>query len=124
MSSSLIISDLNYCMGNMSGSLIISDLNYLQTLDQSSSVVGGGSVYAGTVTTTNIGLGYAVAGAGAVAIGQTTYTNTQTNTTVKNLGMLNYSIADATAIAYAKTGDQKASYSSFNTSIFMNFTHV
>ncbi|MEG4502250.1 TonB-dependent receptor [Microcoleus sp. F6_B4] len=124
MSSSLIISDLNFCMVNMSSSLIISDLNYLQPLAQSSIVVGGSSVYAGTVTTTNIGLGYAVAGADAVAIGQTTYTNTQTNTTVKNLGMLNYSIADATAIAYAKTGDREASFSSFNTSIFLNFTNI
>jgi hypothetical protein len=102
--------------------LIISDLSYLQSINESS-IVYGGNVYAGTVTTTTTGLGYATAGAGAVAIGETTYTNTQSKTNVKNLGSLDYSRADATATAYAKTGNQTASSRSSSTSISLDLTN-
>jgi hypothetical protein len=102
--------------------LIISDLSYLQPINESS-IVYGGNIYAGTVTTTTTSPGYATAGAGAVAIGETTYTNTQTKTNVKNLGSLDYSRADATATAYAKTGNQTASSQNSSTSISLNLTN-
>lgn len=102
--------------------LIISDLSYLQPINESS-VVYGGNIYAGTVTTTTTGLGSATAGAGAVAIGETTHTNAQTKTNVKNLGSLASSRADATATAYAKTGNQTASSRSDSTSISLVITN-
>ncbi|GAX39887.1 hypothetical protein NIES4075_08490 [Tolypothrix sp. NIES-4075] len=102
--------------------LIISDLSYLQSIDESS-IVYGGNVYAGTVTTTTTGLKYATADAGAVAIGETTYTNAQTKTNVQNLGSLDYSRADATATAYAKTGNQTALSRSSSTSISLDLTN-
>ncbi|WP_254173881.1 TonB-dependent receptor [Planktothrix pseudagardhii] len=108
----------------MSSFLIISDLSYLQPITESNIVLGGGSVYASTNTITATGSGYAVAGAGAGAIGEITYTNTNTKTRVKTVGSLNYSKSDATAIAYAKTGNETASSSSFDTSILLNLTSV
>jgi|JI7StandDraft_1071085.scaffolds.fasta_scaffold43095_2 hypothetical protein len=113
----------NYREAAMKNCLIISDLSYLQPITESSIVVGGGKVYAGTDTITATGYGYALAGAGAVAIGETTYTNTQTKTNVQKLGFLSSSSADATAIAYARTGNQTASSQSSNTSISLVVTN-
>ncbi|HEY9865723.1 MAG TPA: hypothetical protein V6D21_16245 [Candidatus Obscuribacterales bacterium] len=107
----------------MKNCLIISDLSYLQPITESSIVVGGGKVYAGTDTITATGYGYALAGAGAVAIGETTYTNTQTKTNVKKLGFLSSSDANASATAYAKTGKQTALSRSNNTSMSLVVTN-
>lgn len=99
--------------------LIISDLTYLEPINESEStvVVGGGNVYADTFATTTAEPGYAIAVAGAVATGNDTYTNTAANTTVKDLGSLEYSRAKATGTAYAKTGNQTASSTIRSTSI-------
>jgi len=104
--------------------LIISDLSDLQPIIKSEILVGGSNVYAVTNTTTNTGVGYAVAVANAVAIGEMTYTNTNTKTEVKKVGSLNSSKSDATAIAYAKTGNKTVSSSSFDTSISLNLTYI
>ncbi|MEA5572990.1 TonB-dependent receptor [Calothrix sp. UHCC 0171] len=101
--------------------LIISDLSYLQSINNSSLLVGG--AYAGAVTTTKTSQGFATAGAGAVAIGETTYTYTKTKATVKNRGSLDYSRADATALAYARTGNKIASSRDRNTSISLYLTN-
>ncbi|MEG4272371.1 MULTISPECIES: TonB-dependent receptor [unclassified Microcoleus] len=99
--------------------LIISDLSYLEPINESeiTVVVGGGNVYADTFATTAAGRGYAIAVAGGLAIGNQTYTNTVTNTTVKDLGNLEYSRAYATGTAYANTGNQTASSTIRSTSI-------
>lgn len=112
---------LKTCGVGVKNFLIISDLSHLQPINDSSIVVGG--VYAGTVTSTKTGRGYATAGAGAIAIGETSYTNTQTKATVRNKGSLDYSRADATAIAYARTGNQIASSRKSSTSISLYFTN-
>lgn len=101
----------------MKSSLIISDLSYLEPINESNIVVGGGNVYAGTFATTSAGHGYAIAVVGASAIGNNTYTNTTANTTVKDLGSLEFSIAKATGTAYATTGNQTASSTIRSTSI-------
>ena len=97
--------------------LIISDLSYLQPIKESNLVIGGSNVYADTFATTTAGSGSAIAVAGGFAIGNDTYTNTRANTTVKDLGSLEYSKAKATATAYAKTGNQTASSTFRSTSI-------
>lgn len=101
----------------MKNLLIISDLSYLEPINESSIVLGGGNVYADTFATTTAGSGSAIAVAGGLAIGDETYTNTTANTTVKDLGSLEYSRAKATATAYAKTGNQTASSTIRSTSI-------
>ncbi len=101
--------------------LIISDLSYLQPIkEESSIVVGGGNVYAGTFATTTVGFGSAIAVAGGLAIGDETYTSTVSNTTVKDWGSLEYSRAYATATAYARTGNETASstFRSYSSSYF------
>lgn len=99
--------------------LIISDFSYLNPINESEStvIVGGGNVYADTFSTTKAEPGYAIAVAGGFAIGNQTYTNAVTNTTVKDLGCLEYSRAYATGTAYAKTGNQTASSTIRSTSI-------
>ncbi|MEG4028669.1 MULTISPECIES: TonB-dependent receptor [unclassified Microcoleus] len=97
--------------------LIISDLSYLEPIKESTVIVGGGNVYGDTFATTTAEPGYAIAVAGGFAIGNQTYTNTLTNTTVKDLGSLEYSRANATATAYARTGNQSASSTIRTTSI-------
>ncbi len=106
----------------MSNLLIISDLSYLKPIIKSELVLGGRSVYASTSTTANTGVGYAVAVGNAVAIGEMTYTNTNTKAEVKKVGSLNSSKSNSKAIAYAKTGNETASSSSFHTSISLNLT--
>ncbi|MEG4197526.1 TonB-dependent receptor [Microcoleus sp. Pol12A5] len=101
----------------MKNVLIISDLSYLEPIDESSVVVGGGNVYAGTYATTSAGPGYALAVVGASAIGSDTYTSTGANTTVKDFGSLEFSRAKATGTAYATTGNQTASSTIRSTSI-------
>ncbi|MFH7028979.1 MAG: TonB-dependent receptor [Heteroscytonema crispum UTEX LB 1556] len=101
--------------------LIISDLNYLHPINETSIVVGG-NVYAGTVTATTASPGSATAVAGAGAIGETTYTDAQSKITVKHRGSLNDSRAEATAIAYARTGDETASSSSRSISRSLQIT--
>ncbi|MEG4625340.1 TonB-dependent receptor [Microcoleus sp. w1-18aA5] len=99
--------------------LIISDLSYLEPINESESTVvqGGSNVYADTFATTTAEPGYAIAVAGGLAIGNETYTNAVTNTTVKDLGSLEYSRANSTARAYARTGNQSASSTIRSTSI-------
>ncbi|MEG3848876.1 TonB-dependent receptor [Microcoleus sp. herbarium19] len=93
----------------MKNVLIISDLSYLEPIKDSSIVVGGRNPYASTFATTTVGPGSAFAVAGALAIGDDTYTSTEANTTVKDLGSLEYSKAYATGTAYGKIGDEIAS---------------
>ena len=101
----------------MKSSLIISELSYLEPINESSIVVGGKGVYADTYATTSAGPGYALAVVGALAIGDETYTSTAANTTVKDLGSLEFSRAKATGTAYATTGNQTASSTIRSTSI-------
>lgn len=97
--------------------LIISDLSYLEPIDESSIVAGGRKVSASTYGTTEAGPGYAIAVVGAFATGHDTYTNTTANTTVKDLGSLEFSRAKATGTAYATNGGQTASSTFRSTSI-------
>ncbi|MGB8690922.1 MAG: TonB-dependent receptor [Microcoleus sp.] len=103
----------------MKNSLIISELSYLEPIKESESsvVVGGQGVYADTVATTTAGPGYAIAVVGAFATGNDTYTNTTANTTLKDLGSLEFSRAKATGTAYASTRNQTASSTIRSTSI-------
>jgi hypothetical protein len=113
----------NICLNNSAIKIgKISDLSYLQPINESSIVVGG-NIYAGTVTTTKTGVGYATSGAGAVAIGDTTYTNAQSKTNVQNLGSLASSKADAIGTAYARNENRTASSQSISTSISLELTN-
>lgn len=105
----------------MKNFLIISDLSHLQPIKDSSVVVGG--VYADTFTLTSTNPEFATADAGAVAIGETTYTNTQTKTTVTKRGIFDYLRADATAIAFAMTGNKIAISWMSSTSISLYLTN-
>ncbi|BAZ15620.1 hypothetical protein NIES4071_74920 [Calothrix sp. NIES-4071] len=102
-------------------SLTISDLSYLQDINESSAVEGG-NTNAVTATVTSSGPGYAIAGASSFASGQATYAGTQTNTNVQNIGLFKSSTADATARAFAQTGNQIAISSSSSTSIWLSIT--
>jgi hypothetical protein len=101
----------------MKNALIISDLSYLEPIDERSIVVGGRNVSASTYGTTSAGPGYAIAVVGAFATGDNTSTNTGANTTVQDLGSLQFSRAKATGTAYATNGDQTASSTFRSTSI-------
>lgn len=105
----------------MKNCLVIFDLNYLQDINDST--ITGGSVSAGGFTSTEADRDSALATAGAFAIGDSTYTNTKTNAVNRNIGLVDYSSADATAASYAHSDNQTASYrgSSGSTSIELDY---
>jgi hypothetical protein len=110
------------CEVSMRNFLIISDLSYLQPINESAIVLGG-KVYADTFAATTAERELATADAGAVARGDNTLASTQTSTTVGSRGRLDYSRANATAIAYARTGNQIASSRSSSSSIGLYITN-
>ena len=105
----------------MKNCLVISDLSYLQDINDSA--ITGGYVSANGFTSTQTDLWSAEAVAGAFAVGDRTYTKTKTNAVTKNFGSVNYSSANATAMSYAYSDNQTASYwsSDSSTSIELNY---
>ena len=99
----------------MKNCLVISDLNYIEKIDDST--IMGGYVWAQGFTSTQTDIGSAEAVAGAFAIGDRSYTETNTNAVTKDIGSVNYSSANATAMSYARSGNQTASYWSSSSSI-------
>ena len=99
----------------MKNCLVIDDLDYLQNTDEG--ILVGGYVSAGGSTSANTNSDSANASANAYASGDSTYTDTRTRTVVKDLGLVDYSSAKSTAKAYARSGNETASYWSDSSSI-------
>jgi hypothetical protein len=98
--------------------LIITDLSYLQETDTGATVKGG-SVYVDTATATD--LNYAVALAMANAQGEYTITDTDTLARIIYYGNFTLGLANARAMAFARTGNIIERSSSFHDSTSLNF---
>ena len=98
----------------MKNCLTISDLNYLEHVGKSN--ILGGYVYTDSYSSSEATADYSSAEAGAVAYGENTSTYTETDAAKYNWGYLEYSIAEATASAYAQTGAYTSSSQSNHSS--------
>lgn len=105
----------------MNNCLVISDLSYLH--DVNDSAITGGYVSANGFTSTKTDPWSAEATAGAFAVGDRTYTQTKTNAVTKNIGSINYSSANATAMSYAYSDNQTATYWSSSSSISIELNY-
>ena len=105
----------------MKNCLVISDLNYLEEISNNSII--GGYVSVGGFTATHTSPQSAFAVAEASAVGDRTYTNTYTKVTNKNIGFIDYSSANATAISYGYSNGQAASYWSSSSSISIELNY-
>lgn len=105
----------------MKNCLVISDLNYLKEIDDTTII--GGYVSANGFTSTWTDPWSAEAVAGASATGDRTYTDTTTNAVTRNIGSVDYSSANATAVSSAYSDNQAASYWSSNSSISIELNY-